>query len=94
MVSDESEEPKMGSSRVKGRPGHDAEGRQSHGGSAPLTPEERARLLAELEAEFEAAERSIREEGTITAEELRKHLDAKFKAWEAEEAAPADNDQA
>ena len=39
---------------------------------APLTAEERARLLAELEAEFEAAERSIREEGTISAEEFLK----------------------
>jgi len=37
---------------------------------APLTPEERARLLAELEAEWEAAERSIREEGTISAKEF------------------------
>ena len=38
----------------------------------PLTPEERARLLAELEAELAEAERSIAEEGTIPAEELRK----------------------
>lgn len=37
---------------------------------APLTPEERARLLAELEAELDAAERSIEEEGTISAEEF------------------------
>jgi hypothetical protein len=36
----------------------------------PLTPEERARMLAELEAEFEAAERSIRQEGTISSEEF------------------------
>lgn len=84
----------MSSSRVKDRAGDDAGNRQAGEGSAPLTPEERARLLAELEAEFEAAERSIREEGTITAEQLREHLDAKFKAWEAEEAAPDDNDQA
>jgi hypothetical protein len=38
----------------------------------PLTPEERARLLAELEAELAEAERSIAEEGTISAEEFRK----------------------
>jgi hypothetical protein len=37
-----------------------------------LTSEERARLLAELEAELEAAERSIEEEGTISAEEFLK----------------------
>jgi hypothetical protein len=37
-----------------------------------LTPEERARLLAELEAEFEAAERSIEKEGTISADEFLK----------------------
>ena len=37
-----------------------------------LTPEERAQLLAELEAELEAAERSIEEEGTISAEEFVK----------------------
>lgn len=62
----------MGSSRVKGRPGQDAGRRESEEGSGPLTPEERARLLAELEAELEAAERSIREEGTITAEKFLK----------------------
>ena len=37
-----------------------------------LTPEERARLLVKLEAEFEAAERSIEEEGTISTEEFVK----------------------
>jgi hypothetical protein len=37
-----------------------------------LTPEERARLLVELEAELENAERSIQEEGTISAKELLK----------------------
>lgn len=42
----------------------------------PLTPEERARLLAELEAELEEAERSIAEEGTISAEEFRAHMSA------------------
>ena len=87
----------MPSSRNTPPPEHtvaDREQEREHEGSAPMTPEERARLLAELEAEFEAAERSIREEGTLTAEELRKHLDAKFKAWEAEDTAPADNDQA
>jgi hypothetical protein len=83
----------MGSSRIEDRPGHEPEDQRADERAAPLTPEERVRLLAELEAEFEAAERSIREEGTITADELRKHLDAKFKAWEAEEAAPADKDQ-
>jgi hypothetical protein len=62
----------MGSSRVKGRPGHEAEDQRPDESSTHLTPEERARLLAELEAEFEAAERSIREEGTITAEEFLK----------------------
>jgi hypothetical protein len=35
---------------------------------APLTPDERARLLIKLEA----AERSIEDEGTISAEELLK----------------------
>ena len=39
---------------------------------APLAPEERARLLIKLEAEFEAAERSVEEEGTISAEEFLK----------------------
>jgi hypothetical protein len=39
---------------------------------APLTLEERARLLVELEAELEAAERSVEEEGTISADELLK----------------------
>lgn len=63
----------MGSSRVEDRPDYDAEDQQPDESSTPLTPEERARLLAELEAEFEAAERSIREEGTITAEEFLKH---------------------
>jgi hypothetical protein len=57
---------------------------------APLTPEERTRLLTELEAEFEAAERSIREEGAISAEELKRHLDALFEAWAEEEAAGRD----
>jgi len=83
----------MSSSRIKDRPADDHQAQQSKESLAPLTPGERARLLAELEAEFEAAERSIREERTITAEELRKHLDAKFKAWEAEETDAADNDQ-
>lgn len=44
-------------------------------GTAPeatLTPDERARLLIKLEAELEAAERSIEDEGTISAEELLK----------------------
>jgi hypothetical protein len=94
MVSSESEEPTMGSSPIEDRPDHDTEDQQPDESSIPLTPEERARLLAELEAEFEAAERSIREEGAISAEELRKHLDAKFKAWEAEETASADKDEA
>jgi hypothetical protein len=39
---------------------------------APLTPDERVRLLIKLGAEFEAAERSIEDEGTISAEELLK----------------------
>ena len=39
-----------------------------------LTPEERARLLAELEAELAEAERSIAEEGTISAEEYRARM--------------------
>ena len=39
---------------------------------APLAPGKRARLLIKLEAEFEAAERSIEEEGTIGAEEFLK----------------------
>jgi hypothetical protein len=52
---------------------------------APLTPEERTRLLAELEAEFEAAERSIREEGVVTAEELERHLDALLLELEEQE---------
>jgi hypothetical protein len=43
------------------------------GPEVELTPEERARLLAELEAELENAERSIQEEGTISAKELLKH---------------------
>ena len=46
------------------------------GTEAPLTPEERARLLAELEAELSEAERSIAEEGTISAEEYRAHMSA------------------
>jgi hypothetical protein len=66
----------MRSSRAKSRPGEGIEGRQPDEGLEPLTPEERTRLLAELEAEFEAAERSIREEGVVTAEELERHLDA------------------
>ena len=51
----------------------------------PLSPDERDRLMAELEAELEAGERSIREEGVVTAQELERHLDALFAAWEAEE---------
>ncbi|MGH6887341.1 MAG: hypothetical protein ACREGK_14850 [Geminicoccales bacterium] len=43
---------------------------------APLSPDERARLLAELEAELAEAERSIAEEGTISAEEFRAHMNA------------------
>jgi hypothetical protein len=42
----------------------------------PLTPEERARLLVKLDAEFDAAERSIDEEGTISAKELLKERTA------------------
>jgi acyl-CoA reductase-like NAD-dependent aldehyde dehydrogenase len=49
---------------------HDVEQVTGAASEAPLTPEERARLLAELEAELEAAERSIEEEGTISAEEF------------------------
>lgn len=41
-----------------------------------MKPEERTRLLAQLEAEFEAAERSIREEGLVTPEHLKRHTDA------------------
>jgi hypothetical protein len=66
----------MRSSRAKSRPGRGTGNRQSDEGVASLTPEERTRLLAELEAEFEAAERSIREEGVVTPEELEAHLDA------------------
>ena len=72
MVGNESEEPTTGSSRVEDRPDHDSEDQQTDESTTPLTPEERARLLAELEAELEAAERSIREEGTITTEEFLK----------------------
>ena len=43
-----------------------------------LTPEERARLLVELDAELEAAERSIKEEGTISAKEF---LEQRAKYW-------------
>ena len=71
--------------RSSRRPGHGAEGRQPDEGSALLTPEERTRLLAELEAEFEAAERSIREEGVVTAEELKAHMDALLLELEEEE---------
>lgn len=39
---------------------------------APITPAERARLLVDLEAELEAAERSIEQEGTISADEFLK----------------------
>lgn len=42
--------------------------------SSPV--KERTRLLAQLEAEFEAAERSIREEGLVTPEHLKRHTDA------------------
>ena len=75
----------MTSSPAKSRPGQDTEGRQPHDGLAPLTPEERTRLLAELEAGFEAAERSIREEGVVTAEELERHLDALLLELEEQE---------
>jgi len=75
----------MTSSRAKSRPGQDTEGRQPDEGLAPLTPEERTRLLAELEAEFEAAERSIREEGVVTAEELEAHMDALLRELAQEE---------
>jgi len=75
----------MGSSQVKGHPGQDAGGRQSEEGSAPLTPEERARLLAELEGELEAAERSIREEGTVTPDALERHMDELLRELAEEE---------
>ena len=63
----------MSSSRVESRPGQSIAG-QDLGleGSAPLTAEERTALIAELEAELEAAERSVREEGTLSAEEFLK----------------------
>jgi hypothetical protein len=67
-------------SRSQNKPGHQSKAseddldRSTAGGpEVELTPEERARLLAELEAELENAERSIQEEGTISAEELLKH---------------------
>ena len=75
----------MRSSRAKSRPGVGTEGRQPNKGLEPLTPEERTRLLAELEVEFEAAERSIREEGVVTAEELKAHMDALLLELEEEE---------
>jgi len=48
----------------------DLNGRANASLEVALTPEERERLLAELEAELEVAERSIEEEGIIAAEEF------------------------
>jgi acyl-CoA reductase-like NAD-dependent aldehyde dehydrogenase len=66
-------------SRTKGKIDHQSKAPQEDvdqaagtAPEAPLTPEERARLLVKLEAELEAAERSIEDEGTISAEELLK----------------------
>jgi hypothetical protein len=63
----------MSSSRIKDASGTDAASEHSeHAGSTALTPQERARLVSELQAELEAAERSIREEGTVSAKEFLK----------------------
>jgi hypothetical protein len=56
---------------------------------APLTLEERARLLVELEAELEAAERSVEEEGTISAEELLKR---RAEYWAVPTRSPSERD--
>ncbi|MCE3249513.1 MAG: hypothetical protein K0R41_3338 [Geminicoccaceae bacterium] len=74
----------MKSSRVKGPQDRKSTGAERKD-SERLTREERARLLAELEAEFEAAERSIREEGLVTPEQLKRHTDALLQELAEEE---------
>jgi hypothetical protein len=74
---------------MKSSPAKDRQDRKSTGaerkGSEGLTREERTRLLAELEAEFEAAEQSIREEGPVTPEQLKRHTDALLQELAEEE---------
>jgi hypothetical protein len=59
-------------SRTQEKPVHQSEAPAGALPEVALTPEERAGLLIKLEAELEAAERTIEEEGTISAEEFVK----------------------